>query len=97
MEAPRQLRIAEVRSATLFLSAQAQFRSQQTCGLKRTSTAIFLVRKVTELRIAEQVADLPTFNIYSVLVYGTVHISHDVGYISITLFILNITNKHFIS
>jgi hypothetical protein len=30
------------------------------CGLKRTSAANFLVAQVAEMRIAEQIADLPT-------------------------------------
>ncbi len=49
------LRIVEVRSAALFLSAQAQFRSQRTADY----SAIFLVAQAVEMRIAEQAADSP--------------------------------------
>jgi hypothetical protein len=49
------LRIVEVRSAALFFSAQAQFRSQLTADY----SAIFLVAQVAEMRIAVQAANPP--------------------------------------
>ncbi len=50
----------EVRSAALFLNAQAQFRSQLTTDQGAHPQQFFFVAQVAEMRIAEQVADPPT-------------------------------------
>jgi hypothetical protein len=55
-----QLCMVEVRSAALFLSAQAQFRSQLTEDQSAHPQQFFLLRKLRKMRIAEHVADPPT-------------------------------------